>query len=520
MRGRSILILAGVALLAAACAPGDVQVSSPPAVDLGFIPQVVDVEGDAGAGVSVAVDGEGNPHYAYLAFEKPPAPGELPPPMDLLAPELPAVKHAHLVGDIWTRTVVTEGAGVGPEDETAIAVDAEGVHHVAWTQGGEVLYANDAGGGFSEPATVTASLPGAAAALGISMAVAGDGTPWIASYRDLEGPEGPATLIRVATLQGGEWVEQTAAEAGDAEPRTTGIALLGDQVLVAYGDGGRTYLARSGAVWRSEVADESGGLGVSMALDGEGNALLAYYNAAGEVRSAVSTDGGWQASAVADAGAVPEPGWSTSIALGQGGVHSIAWQAPEDVGFATNAAGSFQLQEVRGSAGGGRPRLAAGAEALFLAWSDSEDQALVVATLSEEEPLLAAPPGGVEPPPPPPPPGDGGAEGDVVVGLRSFAISTDPTSVGAGETTFAVTAEDSFHNFFVLRTDDPEDGLAVAEGIVDLGQYDVAAQIPDGFTPEAGAQTVSADLAAGRYVLICNVPGHYIGGMHTEFTVG
>jgi hypothetical protein len=32
-------------------------------------------------------------------------------------------------------------------------------------------------------------------------------------------------------------------------------------------------------------------------------------------------------------------------------------------------------------------------------------------------------------------------------------------------------------------------------------------------------KTFHIALAAGRYVMICNLPGHYLAGMHTAFTV-
>ena len=36
----------------------------------------------------------------------------------------------------------------------------------------------------------------------------------------------------------------------------------------------------------------------------------------------------------------------------------------------------------------------------------------------------------------------------------------------------------------------------------------------------AGAsKTITLKLAAGHYALICNLPGHYQAGQHTDFTV-
>lgn len=136
-----------VALLATACGGTEFDVRGVEVEGLAFHPQVVDMEQDAGPGLSITTDATGNPHLAYLKFEEPLKPGEDPLPPDPLAAVLPAVAHAHLVDDIWTHSEVAEDrTGATAEDETAIAVDAEGTHHVVWTEGEEILYSNDTTG--------------------------------------------------------------------------------------------------------------------------------------------------------------------------------------------------------------------------------------------------------------------------------------------------------------------------------------------------------------------------------------
>jgi uncharacterized cupredoxin-like copper-binding protein len=122
--------------------------------------------------------------------------------------------------------------------------------------------------------------------------------------------------------------------------------------------------------------------------------------------------------------------------------------------------------------------------------------------------------------------GDGG--GTVNVTLQEFSIATDPATVDAGEVVFEATNEgpDDVHEFVVFRTDlDPtalptdENGAVVetGEGIELIGEIE---DIPVGET-----QSVTLELEAGNYVLICNIfdedeqEAHYQEGMRTTFTV-
>jgi len=407
MKARLLPSLAALAIAGSACGAGDFRVSSRPVGELGFIPQVVDIQGDAGAGVSLTVDADGNPHLAYLTFERELAPGERLPAPDPTEPTYPAVRHAHYVGGIWTKSNVADELEVTEEDTTAIAVDGEGVHHVAWTQGAEVFYASNAGGEFAEPVSV-AAVTGVA---GLAIAAADDGTPWLSFYEVGDEAEGPGALVRVAHPEGDAWEVETAAEAEPQEPMTTGIGVAGPQVIVAYGSAGSTLVARSGAVWQSEEADADGGLGVGLDLDAGGNPHLSYYTAEGGVRHAHSVDGSpWEVTDLGDANGTPEAGWLTSISVAEDGTHWVGWQAGDELAAATNAGGSFEPVEVRSSTGGSRPQIGAGAEGVaYLGWHDTEDLSLNVSVRTDEEPPLAGPPGGAVTPQPGPT--DGGDDG-------------------------------------------------------------------------------------------------------------
>lgn len=407
---RRLPLLALVAVVASSCGPGDVDVSSVPIEEVGFITQVVDVQGDAGTGISITADANGGPHLAFLSFERELQPGEPPPVPDPTLPLFPAVRHAHQVEGVWTRSTVAEELGnLGPDDQTAIAVDGDGVHHVAWTEGDRLVYANNAGGQFSEPERVAQG-----DVAGIAIAAARDGTPSISFYDLLTDEEGPAALVRVATRGGGDtWEVETAAEADPNQPMSTGIGIGGDGAVVAYGSAATTLVARDrGDVWQSEEVD-AGGLGVGLDLDADGNPHVSYYGNDGTVRHAHSLDGStWETSDVGEAGRGPGPDWITSISLDEGGVHWVAWQTADGLGLASNEEGSFTEHELPGTAGGARPQVAAGAEgAVYVAWHDTEDGTANVSSRTADEPLLAGPPDDAGPPQPGPT-GDGDGDGD------------------------------------------------------------------------------------------------------------
>lgn len=117
-------------------------------------------------------------------------------------------------------------------------------------------------------------------------------------------------------------------------------------------------------------------------------------------------------------------------------------------------------------------------------------------------------------------PGDGPA-GAITVALSDgpFQISAAQASAPADGVTFVANNTGTIvHNLRVIKTDLAPEALPQAAGAVDETQVDVRAATAD-IDPGA-SEEATADLEAGAYVLICNFPGHYAGGMHTAFTVG
>lgn len=109
--------------------------------------------------------------------------------------------------------------------------------------------------------------------------------------------------------------------------------------------------------------------------------------------------------------------------------------------------------------------------------------------------------------------------GDVTGTVHDYGIELDATSVSAGSVTFSITNEGpSEHEFLVVRSDAAPDSFTpTAEGIVDEALLDVVDEIPEWAAGET--QELTLDLAAGSYIIMCNIEGHYQAGMHIGFTV-
>jgi uncharacterized cupredoxin-like copper-binding protein len=107
-------------------------------------------------------------------------------------------------------------------------------------------------------------------------------------------------------------------------------------------------------------------------------------------------------------------------------------------------------------------------------------------------------------------------ESTVAVDLKEFSITPRTPSAPAGELTFnAKNVGKTLHELVVIKTDKAPGDLPVTNGEADeTGDLGEAEDIDPGTT-----KSVTLVLQPGKYVLICNVPGHYQSGMHTGFTV-
>ena len=114
------------------------------------------------------------------------------------------------------------------------------------------------------------------------------------------------------------------------------------------------------------------------------------------------------------------------------------------------------------------------------------------------------------------------ADARIDVTMRDFAIKVSRHSVPAGKVLLHVTNDGpSTHEINVdlsryAAADLPlqTDGLTAAEDAPGLERIDSIEQVN---LRHAGDMTL--DLKPGRYVLWCNLEGHYLGGMHEAFDV-
>lgn len=127
---------------------------------------------------------------------------------------------------------------------------------------------------------------------------------------------------------------------------------------------------------------------------------------------------------------------------------------------------------------------------------------------------------GEESPPPPT------LTGAVHVHLDEWSVEPDPASIdGPVTATFEGHNHGEFpHQVVVIRTNLAPDALPMERGKVDVddaGEEMLAFDVPaaDPGAGVEGRQVATVDLRPGRYVLICNIAGHYQQGMRTAFEV-
>lgn len=117
--------------------------------------------------------------------------------------------------------------------------------------------------------------------------------------------------------------------------------------------------------------------------------------------------------------------------------------------------------------------------------------------------------------------GYGPGPGMGMMGPGMMSIRADASTVKAGNVTFDVTnwSRSIVHEMLVIAVDGPDAALpydyskqqVIEDQVKMLGETDE-------LQPNA-SKTLTLDLPAGNYLLICNVPGHYGSGMQTSFTV-
>lgn len=101
-------------------------------------------------------------------------------------------------------------------------------------------------------------------------------------------------------------------------------------------------------------------------------------------------------------------------------------------------------------------------------------------------------------------------------------MKVDVPSVAAGSVTFTVTNDGvKKHEFVVLFTKIMGKDLPYTKATDEIAEEGKGIDSPGeiGELKPGESKTVTLDLAAGHYVLVCNIKGHWRMGMYTDFQV-
>lgn len=106
------------------------------------------------------------------------------------------------------------------------------------------------------------------------------------------------------------------------------------------------------------------------------------------------------------------------------------------------------------------------------------------------------------------------------VRIKDFKVLPSSDSAPAGLVTLNVSnSGPTTHEFVIVRTDLPDDGLPIGvDGLsVDEDGLEAVDEI-EGIEDGTSGQ-VTVRLERGRYVFFCNFEGHYLAGMHAAVEV-
>jgi uncharacterized cupredoxin-like copper-binding protein len=110
------------------------------------------------------------------------------------------------------------------------------------------------------------------------------------------------------------------------------------------------------------------------------------------------------------------------------------------------------------------------------------------------------------------------ADVNVIVDLKEYAITLSVPSVKAGTVKFGIRNNGSMvHDFDLYKTDLAPDKLPIDGGSAKVKMDGLVKQMIN--IAANRSTTLTADLAAGHYAIICNVAGHYQLGMRTDLKV-
>ncbi len=110
------------------------------------------------------------------------------------------------------------------------------------------------------------------------------------------------------------------------------------------------------------------------------------------------------------------------------------------------------------------------------------------------------------------------ADVTVIVDMSEYKITLNTTTVKAGVVKIGIRNLGTMvHDFDLIKTDLPFDKLPI-DGAAGKAKDDGLVKQMTNISPNR-VTTLEANLAAGNYVIICNVSGHYQLGMRAALTV-
>jgi len=105
----------------------------------------------------------------------------------------------------------------------------------------------------------------------------------------------------------------------------------------------------------------------------------------------------------------------------------------------------------------------------------------------------------------------------------SQGITVAPTQIHAGKITFEVhnISQNEVHELLIVKTNSPPETFPTeADNPARIDEEKLAGveELPHDLQP-GQSSTMTMLVTPGRYVLLCNQPGHFHAGMHTILTV-
>jgi uncharacterized cupredoxin-like copper-binding protein len=125
-------------------------------------------------------------------------------------------------------------------------------------------------------------------------------------------------------------------------------------------------------------------------------------------------------------------------------------------------------------------------------------------------------------PPPAPSETPVATETDLTAEVKEWAISLSGASTAAGEVTFGLTNAGNIpHEFIVVRSEIGGEALQAqvdpATSRLDEASLDAIGEQSE-FSP-GEMKVLTLDLAPGRYVVLCNIAGHFGSGMYADLEI-